>query len=126
MWHQINQEMNSEQLERVYTAKKESYERLVGVYTEHHKIRFEKKVNSKMIFPLEEKELAKKRTNQYTTIKFMNLKKDAEWGTIGNKLYTQYITSKKPRGFLIEDKIFAQTFNQVFDELWEKAEDLAT
>jgi hypothetical protein len=36
--------------------------------------------------------------------------------------YIQYITGKTPRGFLIKDSTFAKTFEQVFDQLWEKAQ----
>lgn len=123
MWHKVNQEMNPEQTERVYTAKKESYERLVGFYTEHHYLRVKKKVKSRMIFPKEDKALAEKRINEFTQVKFMDLKNEAEWGTIGDNFFIQYLTSKKPRAFLITDKIFSETFNQVFDELWEKGEE---
>jgi len=120
MWHEINSTMTKESTLKIHTAKKESYRRLVGFYNIHHDIRKRKKINEQLIFPVEDKELAKKRKNKYTEIKFTNLKNDAEWGIINNMLFMQYITDKKPRGFLIKDKTFAKTFEYAFDQLWKK------
>jgi len=51
----------------------------------------------------------------------MKLDNEAEWGVMGNKFFIQYITQKVPRAFLIEDEIFAQSFKQVFNQLWKQA-----
>ena len=74
-----------------------------------------------MIFPKEDRELAKRRMDKYTKIKFMDLDNDAEWGVLGDIYFIQYITGDKPRGFLIKDKIFAKTFELAFDGLWKTA-----
>lgn len=121
MWYEINSTMNKSMHLKVHTAKRESYEKLIGFYTEHHKERKKKHIKERMIFPKEDKALAKKRSDKLTDIKFMDLKNEVEWGIIGNKLFMQYITGKTPRGFLIEDKKFSQTFEQVFDNLWKTA-----
>jgi sugar-specific transcriptional regulator TrmB len=121
MWHEINSIMDKEIIIKAYTAKKESYERFVGFYTEHHKLRKQKQVMEKLIFPKEDIKLAKKRKDKFTEIKFMDLKNDAEWGILKNTFYVQYITGKTPRGFLIHDAIFAKTFESVFDHLWKIA-----
>ncbi|MAG45465.1 MAG: hypothetical protein CMH63_01685 [Nanoarchaeota archaeon] len=121
MWHEINSRMSKDTPLKAYTAKKESYQRMVGFYSEHHKLRKNKQIKEKLIFPNEDISLAKKRKDKLTEIKFMDLKNDAEWGVIGNKIYIQYITGDKPRGFLINDKTFAKTFTQVFDQLWKSA-----
>jgi len=82
-------------------------------------MRKQKKVKEQMIFPTEDKALAKKRKDKFTDIKFMDLKNDVEWGIVADRLFMQYITGKVPRGFLIEDKKFSKTFEQVFDNLWK-------
>lgn len=66
--------------------------------------------------------MAEKRKDQLSEIKLLGLKNDAEWGVVEDLTYIQYIIGKKPRSFLIKDDTFARTFEQVFDQLWEKAE----
>lgn len=119
MWHEINERMQTKQVARYYTCKKDSYKNLVGFYTQHHKIREQKKIRAMMILPFEEKELHKMR--KLIQIKYLDLNNEAEWGVIGDFYYTQYIQAKKPRAFLIEDKTFAQTYKQTFDQLWAVA-----
>jgi sugar-specific transcriptional regulator TrmB len=122
MWQELNKSIKKEDIIKIHTAKKESYENFVGFYDEHQKIRKQKKAKERMIFPEEDKELAKKRTEKdRVSIKFMNLINEAEWGIFGKIFYMQYISSKSPKGFLINDDIFARTFEQVFDSLWKQA-----
>jgi sugar-specific transcriptional regulator TrmB len=123
MWNEINEYMNSKMILKLYTGKRESYEGLIGFYSEHHKLRVKKKIKEQMIFPFEDRELGKKREKQYqyTEIKFLDLNNEAEWGVVGDIFYIQYITAKKPRAFLIKDKFFALTFEQVFNQLWSSA-----
>lgn len=123
MWYEIRKIMSNKTITKIHTARKGSYERLVGFYTEYHKERVKKNIKIRMIFPREEVELAKKRKNKHTEIRFMKLKNEAEWGVMGDKIFIQYITTKQPRAFLIKDEVFAKTFEQVFDKLWEKAEE---
>jgi hypothetical protein len=51
----------------------------------------------------------------------MNLKNEAEWGVVEDTVFLQYIMGKEPRAFMIHDKKFADTFRQVFDQVWEVA-----
>jgi len=120
MWYELNSLMSKDNIIKVHTAKKEAYKLLVGFYTDHHKLRQENEIKEKIIFPKDDKELAKKRKNRFTEIKFLDLKNEAEWGVINNNLYIQYSSSAKPIGFLIQDKKIAKTFEQVFDNLWNK------
>lgn len=119
MWHEINSLMDKNMLLKIHTARKESYNNLVGFYAEHHRLRRKKKVNELMIFPEDDRSLAKKRIDKYTKIRFSNLKNEAEWGIIGDALFMQYISKKAPKGFLIHDKVFAKTFELAFDKLWK-------
>ena len=121
MWHEINSLLTKSTEERVYGTKKEGYERLVGFYDEHHKLRNKLNAKAKILFPFEDKELAKKRKNKNTEVKFSELTNEAEWGVIDDMLYIQYYLSKTPRAFLIKDKIFSSTFKQVFDNAWQSA-----
>ncbi len=125
MWHEINSLMSKDDIMRVYTGKRVSYERMVGFLNEHHILRLKKKVKELMIFPEEDVELAKKRSKQLAEVKIMDLKNDAEWGVWKDLFYLHYYpVKKKPRGFLIKDEVFAQTFKQVFGQLWLEAKSL--
>lgn len=105
----------------VYTAKKEAFENMLGLYEEFHKKRMKKGIKYRLILSTEEKELAKKREKQLSEVRFLKLENEAEWAIVGDKLNIQYATQKSPRGFIIEDKIFVATFKQVFNQLWEGA-----
>jgi len=59
MWLEINDYMDKNYVFKVHTAKKESYNVLVGFYTEHHKTREIKGIKELMIFPKEDIKLAK-------------------------------------------------------------------
>lgn len=119
LWYEINSIMDKSMILKIHTARKEGYERLVGFYNEHHALRAKKQISERMIFPKEETKLAKKRTNNLTKIRFLDIKSDCEWGIIGNAVFMQYITGKVPRGFLIKDEKFGKNFEEAFDRLWE-------
>jgi hypothetical protein len=84
-------------------------------------LRKQKKVIEQMILPTGETELAKRRKNKFTEIKFMDLDNGSEWGVFGDFFFIQHISDKVPRSFLIKDKVFAKTHEQVFDQLWKNA-----
>jgi len=121
MWHEINSQLNKNSEERIYGAKKEGYKMLVGFYNEHHKIRNKLDVKAKILFPIEDKELADKRKDKNTEVKFNSLKNEAEWGVVDDVVYIQHNLTKNPRGFLIKDKVFSETFKQVFEQIWKTA-----
>jgi len=121
MWYEINNIMKKDILIKIYTGKKESCERLFGFYLEHHKLRKQQKIKERMIYPIKDRDLANKRKNNLTEIKFSNLKNDAEWGVLGDVFFIQTSIGKKPHSFLIKDKFFASTFEQIFDQLWKAA-----
>lgn len=119
MWYEINSLMENNSIIKIHTAKKESYQLFVGFYTEHHNLRKKKNIKEQLIFPIEDKQLAEKRKDNLTEIRFLPLTNDAEWGIVKDSFFIHYITGKVPRGFLIYDPVFARTFEQVFDRLWE-------
>src|SRR5690606_15114943 len=114
MWHEINSILNKESIERIYGAKKQSFEKMVGFYDEHHRIRNKLNAKAKILCPVEFKSLGNKRKNKNTQVKFEELENEAEWGIIDDLVYLQYVITKNPRGFLIKDKIFAETLKGAF------------
>ncbi len=120
MWHEINSSLTKNSNERIYGTKRPAFEKFVAFYDEHHKQRNKLNAKAKILIPEEFKSLASKRENKNTKTKITDLKNEAEWGVVDDILYVQYIITKQPRGFLIKDKIFAETFKQVFDKIWEK------
>jgi len=123
MWHEINshlQHLNKKETIKVYAGKREAYELMAGFYDIYHKERTKQKIKQQLILPFEGTDYAKKRKKQGVESKFMNLKNYTEWGVLGDIFFIQ-ITSKVFRGFLIKDKLIAETFSQVFDEVWKVA-----
>jgi len=119
MRHEINNLMTSKNPIVVYTAKQESYKWLEAVYHDHSTERKKKNVKELMIFPNEEKTNTNKSKDKLNDFKFMDLKNEAEWGVVEDTFFLQYVTGKEPRAFMIHDKKFAETFRQVFDQLWK-------
>ncbi|MEK6927307.1 MAG: helix-turn-helix domain-containing protein [Nanoarchaeota archaeon] len=110
----------------VLTGTKNSFEQLTDFYiTEIHKRRVAKKVNTRIILPkgaMNEGKLRKKTGR--VEIKYYNKESEGEFAVSKNFVILQH-TSKTtgiPRGFIINDKIFAITFKEIFENLWEKAE----
>jgi len=124
MWHEIISflpNLDKSKIIKVYAGEKEAYEKLLGFYKEYQKARKKLKIRQKLILPHGETKIRKFREFSDVEIRYGNLKNKAEWGVIGDVFFIQYITTKIPRGFLIKDPIFAETMEQVFNQVWEKA-----
>lgn len=106
---------------RVYTGKKEIYEKLLGFYDKFNKERLKLKKGYKIIFPLEDKTTGEKRKKQHSEVRYTGLKNEAEWGVLGENFFIQTLTGKKLSAFLITDKKMADTFKQVFEQVWKLA-----
>ncbi|MFA6022759.1 MAG: helix-turn-helix domain-containing protein [Candidatus Pacearchaeota archaeon] len=113
--------LNKNSITKLYAGNKKAYESLLAFYENFHKVRMKRGIKHQAIYPIEDKKTGEKRKKQNSEIRYMNLKNEAEWGIIGNAFFIKYITSKTPRGFLIQDEKFAKTFEQVFEQLWEVA-----
>lgn len=121
MWNELISKGEGDII-KVYTGKRESYERLLGFYDELHKIRLKKKIKSRIIFPMQDRKQGLKRKKlPLTEVRYMKLNNLSEWGVFGDFLFLMYITKKIPRAFLIKDLTFFQTFEQVFDQIWKIA-----
>ena len=120
MWYEINGKLTPKSTERVYGAKKHAYQRLVAFYDEHHALRNKLKVRGKILFPMEDKPLEKKRKNKNTETGFAELNNETEWGVVDDMVYMQYYTQKIPKAFLIKDKVIADTFRQVYEQVWSQ------
>lgn len=121
MWYEINSSLSKNSDEVIYATKKGAFEVMLGLYEEHHKIKNKLGAKAKIIIPPSLEKLGKRRENKNTKVKYMELKNEAEWGVVDDMVYIQYIITKNPRAFLIKDKIFAETFKDVFEKLWKGA-----
>jgi len=102
----------------------ESWKVLNAFYLDHHKVRASKKIHLQMILPIDALKQAKERKKiGYFDYRFMDIKDDGEFGIYENFIVIQYTSKKEknPRGFLIKDKIFVETFKGVFNKLWNIA-----
>ena len=104
----------------VYSGRK-SFESMLGMYEEFHRVRVKHAIRYRIILDLENRELGMRRKKQNAEVRFMHLENEAEFSIVGNKLIIQYATQKVPRAFVIEDKIFIQLFKQLFYQIWHLA-----
>lgn len=106
----------------VFSANEETWKMLEGFLIEHHKIRVRKKIHEKMILPATAKNLAKTRKKiGNIEIKYLDHKNPAEFGVFEDHVIIQYLGSKVPRGFMIKDQLMAETFRNIFENLWSIA-----
>ena len=100
MWHEINAIMKKGSVIVGYTAKRESFNRLVGFFDEQQRLRKKLKVKAKIIFSGDSKDIAERREDKLTKILYKELENDAEWGVLEDAFYMQYIIGKTPRDVL--------------------------
>lgn len=104
-----------------YAGARKAYENILGIFEAFHRIRVLKGIRYRIIYPLGETELAKRREKQLAEARFMDLHNEVAWVIVGGKLVIQNITQKVPKAFVIEDKLFILTFKQMFNQLWNVA-----
>ncbi len=124
VWNELTEymeELDKNSIIKLHAGVKESYEQLLPFYEEFHKKRKKLGIRYQVIFPLEENKMGKIREKQLAEVKYTNLKNQAEFAVIGNKLLLWYTAGKIPRAFLIEDEVFAESHEQIFDSLWKIA-----
>jgi sugar-specific transcriptional regulator TrmB len=125
MWFEALLLMNSTDTLDACTGNVESFEELTAFYLEEiHKARLKKKIISRMILPtgaLEEAKLREKMGK--IEIRYLEKKSGGEFIVHNNFVIIQHTGKKEnvPRGFLIKDKVFAETFKEVFENLWKIA-----
>lgn len=122
LWIELQENIKPKMI--LYTFVRTSVENhpLRGFFTDWHNQRIRKKANIKMIFPTDSPHGKKRSVLPFTEVKFLKYtSSEAEWGIVGDYLYIEYVLGKQPRGFLIKDEIFSQTFKIIFEQLWEKA-----
>lgn len=126
MWLEIDELLEEDSEACIYISTAESWEQFNAFYLDHHRTRVKKNVKLKMIIPkgLTEKykEFAKQRKDiGLIEIRFVEGENQSEFGIYGDLLMLQDTSkaTKNPRGFLINDAIFSNTFKDVFQKLWE-------
>jgi len=122
MWLEINDLLIPNTKAEILVSNVETWEELNNFYLEHHKIRAKKKVEERMLLPKNAKKEAKQREKiGHIKTRFLDLNNKAEFGIYQDFMMIQHTDKDNPRGFLIHDKIFAETFKKIFDSLWEQA-----
>ena len=124
MWYEnisLLPDLDKSTVIKVYAAEKKAYEKLLGFYREYQKARKKSGVRQQLIIPPGEVRVQTYKEFEGVEIRYTELKNKAEWGVLGDVFFIQHITTKTPRGFLIKDRIFAETFSQVFDQIWKES-----
>lgn len=109
---------------KIYSADKESSNRLLAFYDEFHKVRLKLGLRYRLIISPEMEAHGKKRSKQLAEVRILPLKNECTWGIIGDMFIMYTTTGKQPRAFLILDEKFAQTYSNIFSELWTQAKPL--
>lgn len=121
LWNEVADRMHNDTL-HVYTGSQESYQPLVEFYTKIHEVLLQKKMPVKMLFPLTDTKLAKRRRKLHLTeIRHTHMKSQAEISVVNDFVIIQHL-GREPHGFLIEDAIFAETFKEIHKKLWMNAQ----
>ncbi len=108
---------------KIYSSPPNTYEPLLPIYDEFHKERHRLKIAYRLILSEKDKKHGNERKQLHDTkVKFIKMNNEAEISIVGNNLLLQYITTKTPRAFLIQDEVFVKTFEQIFDSLWTSKE----
>lgn len=124
LWNEISvymENLKSKPTLKIYGAPTEKIQSLLGFYNELHKKRKKLKIPYKLIANKGEEEIIKKRKSEGAQVRTLELKNETELAVIGDYLSIQTNTGKKPYGFLIKDKKMADTFSQIFEQLWKQA-----
>lgn len=124
VWFEITENLKNlpkDSTIKIYSSPPDTYEDLLPIYNEFHKERVKQKIKYKLFLSnLDKKHGGERAKLPGTQVKFIDMKNEAEICIIGNNLILQYLTTKKPRAFLIQDEVFVKTFEQIFDQLWSK------
>lgn len=82
-----------------------------------------KNVSFKIIFPKTDKLLGEQRSKlSKTEVRYSDITVAGEWGVVEDIFFMLHF-SKQSRGFLIKDKVFADTFKELFEKVWVEAKD---
>lgn len=104
---------------KIRGALKGTYESLLPIYDEFHKQRVKFKLGYQIILSDKDQIHGQRRKKlPFTDVKFAKIDNEAEISIMGNNLLLQYVTTKTPRAFLIQDEVFVRTFEEIFDQLW--------
>ncbi len=119
MWDEITENTRNGMRSYAYAAKKGSYEKLTSSFDANRAKRRKEGVEQQILYGLNDRDTALRRMDRITDARLADLKNEAEWGVMGDIFYIQHMEGKVPRGFLIRDRVFAQSFADVFAKVWE-------
>lgn len=126
LWNEITdymQNLNKKITLKIYSPPLKDFQIMLGFYDEFHKKRVRLKIPYKLIANKEDSKLIKKRKSEGAKVKTLELKNETEIAVIGELVSIQTSTGKKPYGFLIKDKKIADTFDQIFEQIWKTAKE---
>jgi len=121
-WYKILEEMDKlpNKSLKVNAPLSEENLRLFGFYSEFHEERIKRKILYKMIAHKKKMQIIKKRKKtKLTEIRLKDLEGTCAWGIYGNLFFIQQTSSKKPFTIIINEPLIAQTFELLFDEIWD-------
>lgn len=124
MWLEMNELLIPNSKAYYCTGTVKSWKVFNAFYLEHHKVRSSKHVALQMILPKGAvKEARQRKKIGYFECRFLDIISDGEFGVYENFIIIQYTsrTEKNPRGFLIKDRVFIETFKEIFGRLWGSA-----
>jgi sugar-specific transcriptional regulator TrmB len=124
LWNEVSSHMENfgkEAILKIYSAPKQKVENLRGFYNEFHKKRIKLKQGYHLIADKRDEEILKLRKDKNAEIRTTELKNEVAMGCFQDLFFITCQTGDKPNGFLIKDNRIAETFNQIFEQLWKSA-----
>jgi sugar-specific transcriptional regulator TrmB len=122
MWLEINELLKPNSDAAIMASPATAWEKLNVFYLEHHKVRVKKKVFERMILPKGSEKFGKQREAMGKfEARYLPIDNQAEFGVFDGFMFIQYTGESIPRGFLVKDEVFASSFMNMFNVLWEVA-----
>jgi sugar-specific transcriptional regulator TrmB len=129
LWNEFYRNLDPGTTIDLCTSRIENWEKLNEYYLENHRLRVANKVSMRMLIPetspkkqLRPHILERKKIG-LISIRQLKSANVAEFAVYKNILVIQETSkeTKHPRGFLIRDQIFADSFRMLFENLWMHA-----
>ncbi len=106
---------------KLYGQPRKQSEMLRGFYNEFHKKRLKFGHKYKLISSKGDEEHNKLRKSQNSEVRVMDLKNDASFAVFEDYFIAQHVSGKTPVGFLIKNRKIAESFDQIYEQVWKTA-----
>lgn len=121
-WYKILEEMDKHpnQIFKIQSPNSKENLRLLAFYNDFHKERIKRKIRYKIIIHKDYLDVANERLkDKLTQVKLKNLNSKISWAIYGDLFFIQNISSKEPFMIIINEPLVSQTFELLFDEIWD-------